>query len=492
MSDSNAQWGQLAEHDPEAADLWDSFQRLPESGENAVLDSFCKRKNITINGLLKFGVRLVPDSDTLVFGYDYGLKYRSMTTGDKWGRLGSDFLRGMKIIRHGVEPTDQIVVVEGETDAVRVAEHYPVDVAVQPAGARAVPPAYIDQLSEYRQILVGLDADEAGQAGLAKWRTGLGLRVTEFRPEGDQDWCASSDDHLPLLPDELPEPEPELPVLVSAGQMLDLEVPAVPSWFSDDVVPVGGLVIAHAWAKSFKSFMSFDMLASIAQCEPWCGFTPLEEPAKVAVVQFEIKWAYYQKRIQHLRSVATNKELFDSNFMTWTPLTRPKLRAGDVKNEDYFLRTLSDAGVQVVLFDPVRRMAGEADLNAENEVRKMLAFFERLNDYGITVIATHHDNKDGARSGGGSAVNMTGSGGFAGDPDTLVSVELPKGEDYDASTRRNIRFTLRNSPIISPRAMEITSDGTMRYYDQPWDYSESTAATASSIPADEADNEPAI
>lgn len=473
MTESDSTWGRLATHDQEAADTWDSFARLPDAGENPVLDAFCRRKNLTIQGLLKVGTKLA-SHDTLAFGYDRGIKYRNMTTGDKWGRLGSTF-PDMKIIKHGVEDSEQIIVVEGETDAARVCVHYPCDVAVQPVGARAVPESFVDQVAHYKQILVGLDADNAGRDGLAKWLAASN-RAVEFRPAGEGDWCEA--EHLPELP-EVPEPEPELPTLVNAGAMMELEVPEVPSWLSDDLVPIGGFVLAHGWAKSYKSFSMMEMLSAIAQAEDWATFTPCEEPVNVAVIQFEIKWPYYRERVRHLRENAKNKELFDRHFHTYTPLVRPHLRAGDRKSEDELLANLETAGIQVVLFDPVRRMAGEADLNAENEVRKMLSFFERLNDNGITVIATHHDNKEGAKHGGGSAINMTGSGSFAGDPDTIISIELPRGERFDESTRRNLRFTLRNSPMLSPIGMEMTDDGGLRYHDMPWDYGDANSTTES-------------
>jgi hypothetical protein len=61
---------------------------------------------------------------------------------------------------------------------------------------------------------------------------------------------------------------------------------------------------------------------------------------------------------------------------------------------------------------------------------------------------------------------MTGSGSFAGDADTIISVEVPKDHDLN-SPHRNLNFTLRNAPAIQPRSMEITEDGIIRYSDEP-------------------------
>lgn len=97
----------------------------------------------------------------------------------------------------------------------------------------------------------------------------------------------------------------------------------------------------------------------------------------------------------------------------------------------------------------------------------MLRFFQRIQDTGATVVSTHHDNKEGAKAGGGSPVTMTGSGAFSGDADTIVSVELPRGEKQSESMCRNLNFTLRNSPHVGARSMQMQDDGHIVYDTEP-------------------------
>jgi hypothetical protein len=106
---------------------------------------------------------------------------------------------------------------------------------------------------------------------------------------------------------------------------------------------------------------------------------------------------------------------------------------------------------------------GLADLNAENEVRKILRFTERLNREGISVVLVHHDNKAGSKHGGGDPDNMTGSGAFAGDVDTIVSVTLPSGVERDTGTQRNMKFLLRNAPSPPPRGFELKGNPGITY-----------------------------
>jgi hypothetical protein len=476
MAESNNEWGELAAYDKELADAWDGFDTLPDPGENLVLDSFIERKHLSHQALLRLGARLSGE-DTLVFAYDKGMKFRNMITGRMWSRIGSEWPH-MKIVRAGTQPTERVIVCEGETDGARLAMLYDQDVAIMPAGARYFPETMAEQLEPYMQVLVALDKDEAGEEGSALVADACPQSV-RFPAPGDGDWSdVTTDQPIPDLP-ELTATEDDredaLPVLVAAGTLLELDVPDIYSWFEHALLPVGGQAIIHGREKSFKTYQALDMLAALAQGEPWCGFEPTEEACRVAVMQFEISWPYYHQRIQQLRNFAANKELFDENFLTWTPLQRPRLVAGDTKAEDHVLSTLVEGNVQVILVDPIRRAAGFADLNAENEVRKILRFFERLQDAGITVVATHHDNKEGARNGGGSTLHMTGSGAFGGDADTLIGIELPHGEDEN-SPHRNINFMLRNAPAIGPRSFEMTEDGQLIYDTEPF-YAEAEPTT---------------
>lgn len=475
MAESDGAWGHLAEHDDEMAQAWDALSPLPEAGENPVLDAFLERKNLSLQSVLRLGAKLA-DGDVIAFGYDRGIKYRSMLDGKMWSYLGSEWPH-MKIVRAGEKPTEQIIVCEGETDGARLATEYDCDVGIMPGGARNFPESMGQQLDGYKQVLLGLDKDEAGEAGCEKIRQ-YHKHTVRFPAPGAGDWSDAEGDKLPPLPalEQADERDLSSELLVPAGVMLEMEVPEVASWLEHAILPIGGQMILHGWAKSFKTFSALDLVTRLAQGQDWCCFEPTEEPIRVGIVQFEITWPYYHQRMLQLRAAAPEPDLFNENVFTWTPMMRPQLVAGNRKLEDRMLKAFVEAELQIVLIDPIRRAIGQADLNAENEVRKMLGFFQRIQDQGITVIATHHDNKEGARAGGGSAVNMTGSGSFAGDADTIVSVELPRGESLNESKRRNFNFLLRNAPSIGARSMEIQEDGHIVYDRHPYNPDEVEAA----------------
>lgn len=463
MGESNGAWGELVTYDDELAEAWDGYDRLPDAGEHTILDTFCESKNITIQALVRLGARLA-DHTVLAFAGPGWLKFRDMATGRRWTYAGSDWSK-LKLIPAGPKPADTVIVCEGESDAARLSLAYPnTDIAALPAGAEYFPPTFAEQLVDYPLVLVGLDNDSAGARGSAKILEALPAAMAWHPPEGN-DWCEL--EHFPVLPTELDRPPP-VQLWVPAGELLELEVPEVASWFEAELLPIGGLMILHGGYKSFKTFMTLDMLAALAQGQPWACFEPTEEACKVGIIQYELPWAYYRQRIALLRQSAKEPDLFDENFLTLTPLKRPLLRAGNKKQEDAALKSLEDANVQVALFDPIRRLSGAIDMNSEQDTRKVLEFFERVNNLGITVVATHHDNKGAMRRGGGDSLGMTGSGSWGGDPDSIVSVELPQGDDLRTSQRRNLLFLLRNGPSPGPRGYQISDEGRILYSPTPY------------------------
>ena len=459
MGESDGAWGDLASHDDEMAEAWDGYERLPDPGKNDVLDTFVVSKLITIPALLRLGTRLA-SYDVLAVHFPGGIKYRNMVTGQRWSYTGAQFAE-LKIVPRGA-PSDTVIVCEGETDAARLTLLYDCDVAVMPAGARRWTEAYAAQLRTYDRVLVGLDNDPSGDAGHAKILQSIPSAV-RFLPGAANDWCSLEGD-----PPELPAKN-TLPtdLIVFGGDLMDADLPETASWLEQDLLPIGGQMIIHGPAKSFKTFIALDLLSALAQCVPWAGFAATEEPVKVCVVQFELTPSYYRNRVIALRGNAPNPTAFDQNFGSWTPFGRPTLRAGEKSEEDKVVTALTEAGVQIVLIDPIRRALGPGtDMNSESDVRSLLGFFERLQDAGVTVVATHHDNKAGAKHGGGDPWDMTGSGAFAGDADTIVSIALPKGEPA-SSKARDLRFLARNTSAPSPRGVLMLPDGHLQYLPEP-------------------------
>jgi hypothetical protein len=320
----------------------------------------------------------------------------------------------------------------------------------------------VDQVKDYPRVLAaydqgdvaGPDGRPAGDAGWEKFKAYV-PQAMRFNAPDVGDWC-EFEGEPPPLPGIDASGGSSL-VLVKLSDFLETEFPEVASYFACEVLPIGGQLVEHGWAKNFKSFIALDIMAALAQGSEWCGFENLEEPVPIAVIQYEIPPKYFKDRMLAIKRHAENKAALVENFHIWTPQSRPQLRVNNAKAEEYVRAELVRAGIQVVLFDPLRRMMPAGlSLNDEDSARHALSFFESLQNEGITVIFTHHDNKQGARADA-DETSMTGSGAWAGDADTIIGVTRVKGEPRH-SGKRNINFLLRNAPSPAPRGMQMMED----------------------------------
>jgi len=260
VGDSAGGWGELAAHDDELAEVWDRFQRLPDPGENEVLDQFCRNKQLDIPALVRLGARL---SDLTVIAYPYavGIKYRDLVTGQRWTSHGAEF-RQLKLVRRGHD-SDTVIVAEGETDAARLTMLYPeVDVAVLPAGAKRFTSDFAAQLASYARVLAALDKDAAGDDGWAKLQ-GLLPTAARFAPPDGNDWCEFEGE-----PPELPE----APVVDSVGPIVFEDLAALieagipePEILVDDLLYTEGVHWVSGHPGSGKSIvcmhLSMDVMA---------------------------------------------------------------------------------------------------------------------------------------------------------------------------------------------------------------------------------------
>jgi hypothetical protein len=242
---SNGDWGDLAEHNPDLAEAWDRCRPLPEPGVNDALDAFVESKGLDIPSLVRVGARLTDDPTVLTYVYAGGLKYRSLETGQKWSYTGSEF-RALKIVRSASGArAETALVVESETDAAKATILFPLlDVAVLPAGARHWTAAYTEQLVGYDLVLVGLDNDEAGEAGSEKILAVLPQAERFAPPDGFKDWCEVAD--APPLPEPSESDAIGGIVFTDLVELLDAGVPE-PEVLVDDVLYTEGvhLVSGH-------------------------------------------------------------------------------------------------------------------------------------------------------------------------------------------------------------------------------------------------------
>lgn len=463
MSGSNGSWGD--HHDskhPDRAELWAEFAKYTQVDPAAVpvpLAGFLDERGLTVEDLVAFDTRwtVVDGTVTLVYLFPDAIKFRKLAPppNNRFSetKFGPVKWRYCRMTRR--DNPEGVIVAEGETDAMQLARAYPTwDVACLPNGAKNIPDSIITQLRSYSTVLAALDNDPAGNDGAAIILAALPQSERMLPPK--KDWCES----FPLDPDPFTYVNRiEVPVY-TLGQVMAADFGSYEenNWFSDDILPVTGQCIIHAPQKSLKSVIQFDMVRAIATGTAFAGeggyeFIHPDGPARVLLFQMEIRPAAFQRRVYGwlLGMDDAERDLFLQNVYTFkigdNELPRLKIQQGN-EFKGTVLRAIEAVDPKVLAFDPLQRLTGEADIDKVNELDKLLDFFAELQNSGLTVISSHHNNK----ASGGNAKHpnaMTGSQRFGADADSICSVwHDPKTMVADDNTsqlkQRNFTWTLRN------------------------------------------------
>lgn len=441
-----------------AVEVWEKLDTLPEPGERELVDRLVERKRITHDALVRVGARYNEATEEIAYRYGEIVRFRNLITGKvRSFPPGNGYAEMKMLYRNPAEQADAVIVCEGETDAARLWSRYlDADIAVMPAGAETFKARYREQIEGYPRILVGLDNDAngAGDRGARKIMAAL-PQAERFSPAPANDWC----DREKLPP--LPVPPKPPPVVVWGAELFDWDYPEQPSYLENALLPIGGIMLLHGWKGSYKSWLVFDLAVALAEGGSWIEFetTHQEEPPKIGVLQFEIPPTYYAERFKFLAKDMERPELV-SNIAHFSPFDwPPEFVTGVKKYEEKYLKLITEAGIEVMIFDPIRQMVGAKSMNDEEIQQTLVRFFKRLNAEGITVVATHHDSKSGTKDGGGgSLLSATGASNIITAADTVVSVQLPKNDDLEMSKRRNLRFKVRGAADPSPRRFEMADD----------------------------------
>lgn len=440
--------------------LYDEMKPLPEKGENEPLDSLCERKHVSIEDLVRVGARMSQTHVLAFFFPGAGIRYRDLIANRRWTSPGASFHETPRIIP-GTEH-DALVVVEGETDAARISGAQKKDVLITWAMDGPIPPAWVEAAQAYDTVYMAQDNDDAGNSAAIKFSRAVRNPVRWQPPEGYEDW-ASVEGALP----DLPEPPKPLPVIAWGEELHQIEYPPVNSLLGDYLLPLDGMLLLHAWKGNYKSWLTFDLMVALATGGSWAGFETTNPELRALIVQFEVSPFYYGERLAMLRDqLRSDQKKLYHNLGTYRPGQRAVFNVKSQKHREYYLELLQKNEVNVVLFDPLRSMIGGNSVYEQETQMAAVEFFRMIMGEGIAVIATHHDSKTSARTGGGSNLDMTAGDALAGLADTIVSVGLPHGDDLETSKRRNLHWTVRNGPPISPRGFAIEED-LLTYQDEP-------------------------
>jgi RecA-family ATPase len=216
-----------------------------------------------------------------------------------------------------------------------------------------------------------------------------------------------------------------LPEMID-GLDLITRPPELPAELVQGILHKGCKMVLGGASKSCKTWTLLDLGLSIAQGAEWWGFPTAK--SRVLFINFELQPAFFARRALAV-SEKTPEPLEAGAFTTW------HLRG---KNADIsklagpILGRCKDREFGLIIFDPLYKMLGDRDENKAGDIAHLLNEFERIAvETGAAVAFGAHYSK-GNQAGKESIDRIGGSGVFARDPDTILT--LTAHEEKDAFT----------------------------------------------------------
>jgi hypothetical protein len=240
-----------------------------------------------------------------------------------------------------------------------------------------------------------------------------------------------------VSPEEIPTPT-AFPKPIDAVQLLTSELPRPPELVRG-ILHKGSKMIIGGGSKSFKTWTLVDFAVSVASGTKWWGFETIQ--SRVVYMNFEIQDAFFRER---LTAVCDAKEcaLVKGQLSYWG-LRGKATDLGKLMPDITVI--LKDGGYSLIIFDPIYKALGNRDENKAGDIASLLNEIESLAvDTGAAVAFGHHFSK-GNQAAKESIDRIGGSGVFARDPDTIITMTKHEQEDAFA-----IDPVLRNFPPVEP------------------------------------------
>lgn len=286
-----------------------------------------------------------------------------------------------------VVKASEVIVVEGEKDAERLAAHGLV--ATSNAGGAGKWRPEWGGLFAGKSVTIIPDNDDPGRSHAIEVMASLEgharrVRVVELpgvKPKGDvSDWL---DNHsIDELRDLLrPTVAPTIEEFIAAAE----KSPSEDLYHA--TVPVGGLVIFVGEPRSFKTMAALQMMFSVASGDTWLGERPTIEGSALYVAE-EGARKKVADRLATMRTVHQPRRpihILHREGITFTTAGWQKVRS-----------TLDEMErPTVVVLDTLAALM-DGDENSVADVRTSLRPIQGLiTDYGVTVVLIHHINKGG-------------------------------------------------------------------------------------------------
>jgi hypothetical protein len=224
-----------------------------------------------------------------------------------------------------------------------------------------------------------------------------------------------------------------LPPFEDVSLHLGGELPAEPDQLITGLLHRGSKIIVGGTSKGRKTWSLMDMAVSLACGVDFWGFPC--RAGKVAYINFEIQRAFAYKRAEAICR-AKGVELPAGMLMM---INLRGMVAGIEKMSDDLIAMMRDGDIAAVIVDPIYKALGNRDENKAGDVASLCNELERIAvETGAAIAWGAHYSK-GSQANKESIDRIGGSGVWARDPDSILT--MTAHEDEDSFT---VEMTLRN------------------------------------------------
>jgi hypothetical protein len=247
--------------------------------------------------------------------------------------------------------------------------------------------------------------------------------------------------------------------------------PNKPPFAIDKLLPIGGVMVIAAAPKIGKSAIALNAAHAIATGGRFLDIFPVQK-GRAAYIQTEIPAWSMAERLTKMGDIPDDLIVLTPPRMAlnyWEDDGYNKRReTGNRVQTSNLVRALQDQAVSLVIFDPYRHFSS---LN-ENNVDHVTHMFEIYRGIAIAlqagVIIVHHHRKiQRANVKYEGAEDMSGSGAFFGEPDSILSIY--RNIDSSGNSRFKMVFDTRHAEPLEPYELyRQGGDNCMLWKAEPW------------------------
>jgi DnaB helicase-like protein/AAA domain-containing protein len=237
---------------------------------------------------------------------------------------------------------------------------------------------------------------------------------------------------------KLPIRNGQLPPMIWAEELCKTPPPTPPEIIKG-LLHQGSKMALGGGSKSFKTWVLLELSICIAMGRDWLGFPTTQ--GKVLYVNFELPAFAMEARISEICS-AIGAE-FPEKTMAVRNLRGYSTDAATILPE--IARDAKRHGFVFMVLDPMYKLLGNRDENSSRDMTDLMNRVERLTlETGAGVAFGGHYSK-GNQSGKEAMDRISGSGVFARDPDSIVTMTK-----HETDNAFSVEMTLRNFPPQEP------------------------------------------